>query len=147
MPVTRKPSTYCLAAMAGSLALAGCGAALAQQPSLPSCPAGQEAHHTAQLFFGRNAGERAVVSDADFRRFLDHDVTPHFPDGLTVVDGGDQWRGEENHLIREASKVVMVVLPKGRDASGRVEQVRSAYKTRFHQDSVLTITQTACVAF
>ena len=128
------------------LAVAGC-ATPAPSQTLPVCPAGQEAHRTAQLFFGRNVGEKAAVSEADFRKFLDSDVTPRFPDGLTVLDGGGQWRGEENHLIREASKVVMIVLPKGRDASSRVEAVRTAYKTRFHQDSVLLITQSACVSF
>jgi len=146
MAVRTKLSTYGIAALAGSLALAGGGGAAAQ-PALQACPAGQEAHRTAQLFFGRSPAERAVVTEADFRRFLDRDVTPRFPDGLTVVDGGGQWRGEENHLIREATKVVMVVLPKGRDGSGRVEQVRSAYRAQFHQDTVLTITQTACVGF
>ena len=147
MAVTPKPSTYGLAALAGWLALASSGAAAAQPSGVATCPVGQEAHRTAQLFFGRSANERATFSEADFRRFLDQDVTPRFPDGLTVVDGGGQWRGEENHLIREATKVVMVVLPKGRDASGRVEQVRTAYKAKFHQDQVLTITQTACVSF
>jgi hypothetical protein len=50
-------------------------------------------------------------------------------------------------MIREASKVVLIVLPKTRDAQARIEAVREAYKTRFHQDSVLVITQAACVAF
>jgi hypothetical protein len=132
------------AAVAASLILAVCASAAQAQPG---CPAGQEAHRTAQLYFGRTAAERAIVGDAAFRRFLDEDVTPRFPDGLTIMAGGDQWRGEENHLIREASKVVMVVLPKGRDSSSRVEAVRNAYKSRFHQDSVVTITQQACVSF
>jgi Protein of unknown function (DUF3574) len=114
---------------------------------LPACPAGQEAHRTAQLFFGRNLGDKAGVSEADFRKFMDEEVTPKFPDGLTVMDGGGQWRGDENRLIREASKVVLIVLPKGRDASARIETVRTAYKTRFHQESVLLITQAACVSF
>jgi hypothetical protein len=133
-----------LIAAAGLVGLAGC-ATTPSQP-LPTCPAGQEAHRTAQLFFGRNFGDKPRVSEADFRRFMDQDVKPKFPDGLTVMDGGGQWRGEENKLIREASKVVLIVLPKGRDVSGRVEAVRNAYKTRFHEDAVLLVTQAACVS-
>ena len=133
-----------LGAVVLSLALVGCATA---PPPAPACPAGQEYRHTAQLFFGRNVGDKAGVSEADFRRFVDEELTPRFPDGLTVMDGGGQWRGEENRLIREASKVVLIVLPKGRDASGRVEAVRSAYKSRFRQDSVLLVTQAACVSF
>ncbi|HEX2815005.1 MAG TPA: DUF3574 domain-containing protein [Phenylobacterium sp.] len=132
-------------AAAGLVGLTGC--ATTPQGPLPICPVGQEAHRTAQLFFGRNIGDKPGVSEADFRKFMDEDVTPKFPDGLTVMDGGGQWRGEENKLIREASKVVLIVLPKGRDVSGRIDAVRNAYKTRFHQEAVLLITQAACVSF
>jgi hypothetical protein len=113
----------------------------------PACPAGQEAHRTAQLFFGRNIGDKSGVSEVDFRRFVDEDLTPKFPDGLTVLDGGGQWRGDENKLIREASKVVLIVLPKGRDGSARLDAARNAYKARFNQDSVLLVTQASCVSF
>ena len=130
---------------AGLVGLTGC--ATTPPLALPTCPAGQEAHRTAQLFFGRNIDDKPGVSEAEFRKFMDEDVTPKFPDGLTVMDGGGQWRGEENRLIREASKVVLIVLPKGRDVSGRIDTVRNAYKTRFHQEAVLLITQAACVSF
>ncbi len=125
-----------LGALILSFALVGCATTSTSTATLPApaCPAGQEARRTAQLFFGRNVGEKSGVSEADFRRFVDEELTPRFPDGLTVLDGGGQWRGEENRLIREASKVVLIVLPKGRDGSGRVEAVRNAYKTRFHQE-------------
>jgi hypothetical protein len=137
-----------LGALIATAALVGLTSCATRPPErLPTCPAGQEAHRTAQLFFGRNIGDKPGVSEADFRRFMDEDVTPKFPDGLTVMDGGGQWRGDENKLIREASKVVMIVLPKGRDVSGRIDAVRNAYKARFHQESVLLITQAACVSF
>jgi len=125
-----------------ALALAGCATV---EPA-PSCPPGQEHLRTAQLFFGRNVGDKPTVSEADFRKFMDDEVTPRFPDGLTVMDGGGQWRGAENQLIREASKVVLIVLPP-RGAGDRIDAVREAYKTRFKQESVLLVTQAACVSF
>jgi hypothetical protein len=134
-----------LIAVTGTLGLAAC--VTTPKPPAPACPAGQEARRTAQVFFGRNIGDKPGVSEADFRKFVDEQLTPRFPDGLTVLDGGGQWRGDENRLIRESAKVVMIVLPKGRDISGRLEAVRNAYKARFHQDSVLLITQAACVSF
>ncbi|MDB5498961.1 MAG: hypothetical protein JWP28_2992 [Phenylobacterium sp.] len=133
-----------LGALALSFALVGCATA---PPPPAACPAGQEYRHTAQLFFGRNVGDKPGVSEADFRRFVDEELTPRFPDGLTVLDGGRQWRGDENRLIREASKVVLIVLPKGREVPGRIDAARSAYKIRFHQDAVLLISQAACVSF
>jgi hypothetical protein len=128
--------------LAGTL-LAGCVSA----PPAPSCPAGQEYLHTAQLFFGRNIGDKPGVSEDQFRKFVDDELTPRFPNGLTILDGGGQWRGEGDRLIREAAKVVLVVLPGQGEASKRIEAVRAAYKQKFHQDSVLLVTQSACVSF
>lgn len=102
---------------------------------------------TAQLFFGQNIGGKPGVSEADFRKFVDEELTPRFPSGLTVLEGGGQWKGDENRLIREASKVVVLVLPNGRDAGKKLDAARKAYKTRFGQESVLLVTQAACVAF
>jgi hypothetical protein len=132
------------AGLIGLLALTGCATAPVRQAA---CPAGQEQFQTAQLFFGRNIGDKPGVSDSGFRKFVDEELTTRFPDGLTVLDGGGQWRGPENELIREASKVVLIVLPKTSDAQQRVDAIRAAYKTRFHQDSVLQITQASCVSF
>ena len=125
-----------------ALTLGGC-ASLGPQ----SCPVGQTSLRTAQLFFGRSIGDAPAVSEAAFRAFVDQEISPRFPDGLTVLDGGGQWRGKEDRPIREASKVVMIVLPNGREASDRIEAVREAYKAKFHQESVLLVTAAACVSF
>jgi hypothetical protein len=131
------------AAALALLSLAGCAAVEKQA----ACPAGQDRLRTAQLFFGRNVDGQARVSEADFRKFADEELTPRFPDGLTVLDGGGQWRGPENQLVREAAKVVLIVLPARGSSSDKLQAVRAAYKTRFQQDSVLLITQPACVSF
>jgi hypothetical protein len=134
---------------AAAFALTGCATLPEPQPRRVTvqCPYGQQARTTAQLFFGRNIGDRPAVSDADFARFVDTEITPRFPEGLTVLDGGGQWRGPSDNLVRESSKVVLLVLPRAPDAHSRVEAVRTAYKTRFRQDSVLLVTQRACVSF
>ncbi len=125
-----------------TLMLAGCAGL-----TRPACPVGQEKLRTAQLFFGRNVGDRPGVSEAEFRRFVDEELTTRFPDGLTVLDGGGQWKGKENRLIRESAKVVLIVLPHGRDPEARLEAAKQAYKTRFNQDAVMLVTQPACVSF
>lgn len=129
------------------LAAAASVAACATAPVAPSCPDGQQRLRTAQLFFGRHIGDTPAVTDEVFRRFADEELTPRFPDGLTILDGGGQWRGPENQLIREAAKIVLIVLPPRGDAMQRVNAVRAAYKARFRQDSVLLITQASCVSF
>ena len=92
-------------------------------------------------------GHGLETQDKAVRAFVDQEISPRFPDGLTVLDGGGQWRGKEDRPIREASKVVMIVLPNGREASDRIEAVREAYKAKFHQESVLLVTAAACVSF
>lgn len=124
-----------------ALALAGC-ATVQPRP----CPVGQERLRTAQLFFAPETDGRSHISDADFRKFADEELTPRFPDGLTILNGGGQWRGSESQLIREASKVVLIVLPTKGDAGARIEAARRAYKKRFRQESVMLVTQASCVS-
>lgn len=45
-----------------------------------------------ELYFGRSLGGDAVVSEEAFQHFLAKDVTPLFPDGLSVVDVAGQFR-------------------------------------------------------
>jgi hypothetical protein len=125
--------------MMAAAALTGCATMESR------CVAGQAAS-TAQLFFGRNVGGEAGVSDGDFRRFVDEELTPRFPDGLTVLDADGQWRGSSGVLVREPSKVVLIVLT-APDALSRLEAVRAVYKARFKQDSVMLLNQRACVSF
>jgi hypothetical protein len=121
-----------------ALTLAGCMSA-----PKAACPAGQAQLRTAQLFL--SAKPPAKISDGDIRKFVDAEVTPRFPAGVTVVDGGGQWRGDENRLIREAAKVVMIVLPETGDPAAKVEAVRAAYRAKFKQDSLVVLPPPACV--
>lgn len=127
------------AALIVVLGLAGCTSA----PKPQACPAGQAPLRTAQLFLG--AGAPVAPGDRDLRRFVDQEITPRFPDGVTVVDGGGQWKGSGNRLIRQASKVVLVVLPAGGDSQGKVEAVRTAYRSKFRQDPPVVLPPPACV--
>lgn len=129
-----------------ALVLALPAAACAVTPQ-SACPAGQEELRTAQLFLGRSHGEAARIDEGALKAFIDTEITPRFPDGLTVLDGGGQWRGSENQLIREAAKVVLIVLPQRGEGQGRIEAVRAAYRAKFRQETALLITQAACVSF
>ena len=142
-----------LGAMLAVLALVGCSTGgkmrlpeARPQAELAPCPSGQERLRTAQLFLGRQTPGLAIAP-WDLQRFVDQEITPRFPDGVTVLDGGAQWQGNENILIRDAAKVVLIVLPVRGDPTTRVEAVRSAYRQKFNQDSVVVVGQPACVEF
>ena len=112
-----------------------------------ACPQGQNRATTVELVFGRNRGDQLVVTEADWRRFIDEDVTPRFPDGLSVMDVQGQWRASNGRIIHEPSKVLYLVLDGGPDDPKKISNIRDAYKRRFQQDSVLLVTRAACVSF
>ncbi len=126
--------------------LAGCTAA---GGAPPPCPAGTAGATVAEAYFGRNVRDRAEVSEAEWTAFLAEVVTPAFPDGLTALDGQGQWRGRDGRILREGSKVLLLVLP-GQDTAAartRLRPVEDAWKARFRQESVLTVYRPACVSF
>jgi hypothetical protein len=121
------------------------GAATAQAPD---CRAGLAARQVAQLMFGRNIGGRLGVSEAEWGRFVDREISPRFPDGLTVLDAKGEWRDSARKtLVHEPSKLVEIVLPGKPDDAERLEQIAAAYKSRFRQQSVGIVVQGACVSF
>ena len=112
-----------------------------------ACPDGMKTATTAELFFGRNVGWAGQVSDSDWRTFLDEDVTPRFPDGLSVSDVYGQWRSPAGAFVRQNSKALFIVLAGRPDEQQRLNLIRDAYKRRFHQQAVLLVEQKACISF
>jgi len=110
------------------------------------CPG--EQRQVAELMFGRKVGDRIAITETKWSRFVDQEITPRFPDGLSVVDARGQWRDtERNRIVREPSKLVTIVLPgKGGD-NERLAQIIEAYKRAFRQQSVGLVVRAACVAF
>jgi Protein of unknown function (DUF3574) len=93
-----------------------------------------------ELYFG-TARPHGVVTEAEFRDFVDHRVTPWFSDGLTLVKGEGQFRGDGNTLVKEQSFVLILLYPYDTldMSSRRIEQIRAVYKEEFDQQSVLRV--------
>jgi hypothetical protein len=114
----------------------------------PPCAGAARPQLRAELIFGRSIKGGGVVSEAAWRRFLDEEVTPRFPDGFTVIDGRGQWRGEgQTKIVKEASKVLVVAIPGEAERRARLAAVAEAYKRRFRQESVATLLTPSCVSF
>jgi hypothetical protein len=113
-----------------------------------SCRADQKNAAVAELMFGRNIGDRLGVSEAAWSRFVDREIVPRFPDGLTVVDAIGRWRDpDRNRLVREPSKIVTIVLHDRERDQPALDAIAAAYKARFRQQSVGIVVRPACVAF
>lgn len=114
----------------------------------PACALPQKPMMEVEMMFGRNIGGRLGVTEARWRKFLTHEVTPRFPDGLTVFDTAGQWRDARTQaLVREASKIVRLIVPADAPTSDKIAAITSAYKAQFRQDSVGVLTRPACVSF
>ena len=116
-------------------------------PAEPPCPEGTERYDEYRLFFGRNIGDAEGVSDDDWRTFLADTVTPRFPDGLSVFDAAGQWRNLQGEIVRERSKMVLILAVPDSNATRKLDEITDEYKRRFSQESVLRITDSACVKF
>jgi hypothetical protein len=134
--------TLALAALA--LPLAGC-ISIRETHGL-TCPAGETYHQVAELTFGRNIGQALGVSEADFTRFLDEEVSPRFPEGLTVWDSQGRWL-YKGVLYKEPGKRLTLILPGASDDRRKLGEIAAAYETRFKQDAVLSMIHPTCVSF
>lgn len=97
-----------------------------------------------ELYFG-------AVSDEEWDRFLDEEVTPRFPDGLTVLTGYGQWRNSAGEITQEDSIVLIILYPLDSyaESSAKLQEIREEYKAQFSQESVLRVdsTEAVCVSF
>lgn len=134
--------TRVVLAVAMAFALVGCAGA-----GREACAPGLMRVVQAELFFGRDIAGRATVSDEEWRRFLDEEVTPRFPAGLSVADLGGQYRDNSGGLVREASKGLRIFIPGGSADEAKLNAIRDAYKSRFHQETVLLVESPVCAGF
>jgi hypothetical protein len=112
------------------------------------CHGALQARQVAELMFGRDIGSHLGVSESTWVGFVAREITPRFPDGLTITDAIGQWRNRASGVIaREPSKHVEIVLPGQTDDEARLDAIIAAYKRQFHQQSVGLILRDACVSF
>lgn len=107
-----------------------------------ACTAPQTAMLDVELLLGRGK-----ASEARWKQFLAREVTPRFPDGLTVYETTGQWRDPTTKAItRERSRVLRIVVPAD-VARDKIDAVAAAYKVQFAQKSVGIVMRPACVSF
>lgn len=128
---------------------AGDGLARSVGPAkrLLRCPAGGDLFARTELFFGLSRSAGPDITEAEFSAFLDSEVTPRFPDGLTVLDARGQFRGASGVTIKEGSKLLILLHGGSSSESASIEAIRDQYILLFQQESVLRTDETDCVSF
>ena len=103
-----------------------------------------------RLYFGLGpaSSPEKGVSEAAWQAFLDAVVTPRFPAGLSVADVYGQWQGKTgNPIERLRSKVLILNYPANQANAARVEEIRTEWKRRTGDISVMRVTQPVDVQF
>jgi hypothetical protein len=93
-----------------------------------------------ELFFG-TAKPEGVVLEKEFLAFLDQEITPRFPDGLTLLKGKGQFRGDDGVIVKEDSFLLVLLYPLEdfRESSRKIDTIRRLYRRQFQQESVLRV--------
>ena len=98
------------------------------------------------LYFGLSRPE-GVVSQAEWQGFVDAQVTPRFPEGLTQWEAKGQWREADQPLLHEDSRVLQILHPASAEAEAKIQAIRAEYKRQFEQTSVLRVKSGVAVDF
>jgi Protein of unknown function (DUF3574) len=103
-----------------------------------------------KLYFGLGPADRPGVgiSEAEWHDFLDKEVTPRFPSGLSVADVYGQWLAKDRTAPeRLRSKMLIIDYPDTKENRDKIEAVRLAWKQRTGDKSVLRVTGPVDVSF
>ena len=116
------------------------GRPVVRRPIPAGARTGAQRFARTELYFG-TAKPDGVVTEAEFRGFVDRHVTSRFPDGLTILEGDGQFRSVDGTVVKEQSFVLILLYPfETYDASSRrIERIRTLYKEEFDQQSVLRV--------
>ncbi|MBU1670708.1 MAG: DUF3574 domain-containing protein [Actinobacteria bacterium] len=106
---------------------------------------GTDAEKTAfvqtELYLGLEIPAGGQVSGEQFATFLDEVVTPAFPAGLTVFDSYGQMRQSDGKIVRQTTKVLLLVHEDTKANSDAVSKLISSYRSRFENPQVMHTTQ------
>jgi hypothetical protein len=100
-----------------------------------------------ELLFGLSKQDHTSVTEEEFQGFIDQKVTPLFPDGLTLLNATGQFRNNQKLVVKEDTKILLLLYPLNRENHRKIEQIRQDYRTRFQQESVLRVDNRSCVSY
>ncbi|MBW5255109.1 DUF3574 domain-containing protein, partial [Streptomyces sp. P01-B04] len=109
-----------------------------------------KAYIETRLFFGTERPDGGPdVTDRQFLDFIDSEVTPRFPNGLTIQDGRGQWRDSNGVIERERSYELTLLYPasEARLRDPQIERIRNAYEKAYAQDSVARLEEHTTAGF
>ena len=128
-----------------AFALSTIAPASAQSPAaVTTCTAPLKPALEVNLYFGRDIETGGEVSEAQWAEFMNAEVTPRFPDGLSVLNVAGQSRNSKNQTLRERSKLLVVVVFDAPAHRAKIDAIVETYDKRFGQQGVFRIEKPVC---
>ncbi len=140
-------NSLCLAGLVYVLPVCPATIARAQLPEASDINAKQTNLLKDELYFGLTKPGGEIVSESEWQEFVKAVITPRFREGLTVLDGSGQFLNSSGMLIRENSKIVILIYEKSPEKNRAVNEIIETYKRTFQQESVLRATSEVKVSF
>ncbi len=100
-----------------------------------------------RLFFGLSIPGGGEVTEEEWRAFVRDEVTPRFPDGMTLWRAEGQWRERDGTIVREPVLVIEIVHRHDLRLDEEINEIAEAYKQRFRQEAVMRVTTPARMEF
>lgn len=100
-----------------------------------------------ELYFGLSRPDGRTVTAEQWQIFVNDVITPRFPAGLSVIDAAGQWRSADGSIAHEPSKLLLLIHPADTASETAIEAIRTRYRERFQQASVLKVTVSARAEF
>jgi hypothetical protein len=95
-------SVFKKAAVAAAVVVLAGAAGLLQSVASPAKAAREHAMQRTELYFG-------AVEAGQWEQFLEQEVTPRFPDGLSWYDVNGQWRGPSGKPEKLPSRIMLLI--------------------------------------
>jgi hypothetical protein len=130
--------------LVATAALLALGACTPPQVAASMCAAPLKPAVEVDLYFGGDAGNGRSVSEAEWAAFMAEEVTPRFPNGLSVIDVAGQYREPSGRMVREKTKLIVVVIFDAPAHLTKVLAVIDAYHRRHNQNSVFRTEHAVC---
>ncbi len=140
-------NSLCLTGLLFILPVCPATIARAQLPETSDTNAKQTNLLKDELYFGLTKPGGETISEAEWQEFVKAVITPRFREGLTVLEGSGQFLNSSGILIRENSKIVILIYKSSPEKNQAINEIIETYKRTFQQESVLRATSEVKVSF
>jgi hypothetical protein len=101
-----------------------------------------------EIYFGLHFAHKArQISEEKFSDFLSEVVTPLFPAGLTVYDAYGQMQHSSGAIVRQKTKVVLLVHQNSKADDAAINKIIAAYRSKFDNPQVMILTKPVTPVF